>query len=90
MARKRAMKNLVNSWQERLQLISVIVSFHIMAVLPSLRRFMFVDHILRYNRSSHAGQHETTWKRHGEQCITGIERLPTRGIASARLCMYVL
>jgi hypothetical protein len=25
-ARKRAMKNLVNSWQERLQLISVIVS----------------------------------------------------------------
>lgn len=25
--RKRAMRNLVNSWQERLQLISVIVSF---------------------------------------------------------------
>ena len=28
-ARKRAMKNLVNSWQERLQLISVIVSSRI-------------------------------------------------------------
>jgi len=26
-ARKRAMKNLVNSWQERLQLISVITTF---------------------------------------------------------------
>jgi len=30
MARKRAMKHLVNSWQERLQLISVIVSSYIM------------------------------------------------------------
>ena len=28
--RKRAMRNLVNSWQERLQLISVIVSSRIM------------------------------------------------------------
>ena len=27
-ARKKAMRNLVNSWQERLQLISVIVSNH--------------------------------------------------------------
>jgi hypothetical protein len=89
------MKNLVNSWQERLQLISVIVSFHIMVVLPSLRHFTFVDHILRYNRSSHAGQHETNcqWKRpesDRKQCIAGIERLPSRGVGSTRLCLYVL
>ena len=44
-ARKKAMRNLVNSWQERLQLISVIVSNHtsISSALTPLQTTFFAS-----------------------------------------------
>ena len=53
------MRNLVNSWQERLQLISVIVSVRTNLLLRRLIVFVFVDYLFCIDRSSYAREYET-------------------------------
>jgi hypothetical protein len=81
-ARKRAMENLVSSWQERLQLISVIVRSR--TVLYCCLMALFIDYFFRLDRSGHAGGGR------GKQHLAGIKRQSPRGIDCARLCLYVL